>query len=374
MHSYLFAYFIVALILHLSHVFDRQLFLRGMPHLCYKMRRPTRARVDADPDFNPDFYRLSMVAPLPNQDMNNLIGMNNVGNGSNVSSLPGMGLQNFGLSSMGGMNNMAGMSGLGGMNNLTGMNSVDSSLAANALMQQQLQQSQGGNVGQQIPGLSQGLQNGGNNLMGLASGNSELGQLEALRQRREELVRQLQRMVNTGNTNSLAQAAAPSTNTNGILNPNTAANSGASLQNSFGNTGGVGSLLNSNLGGANTTAQLQQMMSLGMNGSSGQNYSPGSFGGNASTVGLNMNNLTNSFPGGMGGINQQLLMQNNMGGGGGVNSNFGLGGMNANMMSQNLGMMLQANQLMGQQQGNNNYGSSSSEGNPFGDSNTPASS
>lgn len=43
-----------------------ELFLRGLPHLCLKMRRPARSKQgNVDSDANPDFYRLSMVAPLP---------------------------------------------------------------------------------------------------------------------------------------------------------------------------------------------------------------------------------------------------------------------------------------------------------------------
>mmetsp|Transcript_41559 Transcript_41559/g.60818 ORF Transcript_41559/g.60818 Transcript_41559/m.60818 type:complete len:652 (+) Transcript_41559:255-2210(+) len=46
-----------------------ELFLRGLPHLCLKMRRPNRAKQGAgDSDLNPDFYRISMVAPLPDND------------------------------------------------------------------------------------------------------------------------------------------------------------------------------------------------------------------------------------------------------------------------------------------------------------------
>ena len=348
------------------------------------MRRPTRARIDADPDFNPDFYRLSMVAPLPNQEVNNLVGMNNAANVNSMPSLQsGMNLANSGLSSIAGMNNMAG---LVGMNNLAGMSAADNSFSAN-LLQQQIQQNQSSTIGQQLPMLSQGLQNAGTNLAVLGNGNSELGQLEALRQRREELIRQLQRMVNNGNTNTLTTAnadslsnnainSAPATNANGLLNTNNGMNINmnmnmnmSALQNGFGNTSSVGSLFNAGLG-SGATSQLQQMSSLGINSSS-QNpmlSNVGSLGANAFTGGLNMNNLSNNLTQSLGGtgignINQHLLMQNGVGVGNGMNPNFGLGGMN--MMTQNLGAMLQANQLG--QQGNNN--GATSDGNPFGSKN-----
>ena len=360
-----------------------------MQHLCYKMRRPTRARVDTDPDFNPDFYRLSMVAPLPSQDVNNNMGAGLNNAGMNINSLgnsnpnpmpnlqPGIGLTNPGLQSLAGMNAMAGVGGLAGMNNLGAMNPGDNSLSTN-LLQQQLSINQNVNTAQQIPGL----QNGGNNLLGVGSGNSDIGQLQSLRQRREELVRQLQRMVQSGHPNalpnsSMAAATIPA-NTNGLMNTNNGSNA-SNLQNGLGNSNNVGNLLN-----LSNQAQLQQMMSLGMNGGAnfgGQNMmlpNAGNFGGNASTVGLNMNNMSpnlSNLGGGMGGsMNQQFLMQNGMLGAGGVNPNLGLGGLgNANMMTQNLGAMLQANQLMAQNQlmgqANQNPGSSSERNNIFGDNN-----
>mmetsp|Transcript_4011 Transcript_4011/g.5893 ORF Transcript_4011/g.5893 Transcript_4011/m.5893 type:complete len:560 (+) Transcript_4011:271-1950(+) len=46
-----------------------EMFLRGLPNLCIKMQRPSRSKqptVDAT-ESHPDFYRLSMFAPLPGQ-------------------------------------------------------------------------------------------------------------------------------------------------------------------------------------------------------------------------------------------------------------------------------------------------------------------
>jgi len=46
-----------------------ELFLRGLPQLCLKMHRPVRAKSGTThTENNPDFYRLSMVAPLPTPD------------------------------------------------------------------------------------------------------------------------------------------------------------------------------------------------------------------------------------------------------------------------------------------------------------------
>lgn len=393
-----------------------ELFLRGMQHLCYKMRRPTRARIDADPDFNPDFYRLSIVAPLPSQEGSDVtnIAIPNApsvasGSGTNnkppVPSLPSPNVlqKAGGLASLAGMNNM---SSLAGMN--MGLNGADNALTSN-LLQQQLQQNQNGGANK-FAGLSQvaqGLQNsaGGNNMSGLSAGNSEQDQLEALRQRREELVLQLQRMVGNGgnmnnpnNMNTGNQGMNSNQNASSLLNNNSGGNN-SGLPNGLGNMGAMGSLFNQSFGSNPTTQlQLQQMMGLsGINGG-GQNSmlgNSGAFGaGNQINGSLNMNNLSsnlsnglssnlgnnlssnlNSYGGGLGGglagLNQQLFMQNGMGGGNGLGmNNMGLGGMNNNMMSQNLGAMLQANQFMGQQ-GNNGM---QSDGNPFGDNNNPPSS
>lgn len=358
-----------------------------MQHLCYKMRRPTRARVDTDPDFNPDFYRLSMVAPLPNQDVsnNNMTRLKHV----NLNNMPKIGNNNMmssiqhsaaGLSSLAGMNAMAGMNSLAGMHNPGAIGATDNSLSANFL-QQQLAQNQNMNIGQQHSSLSQGfaqgMQGGGNGLMGIGNGNTELGQLESLRQRREELVRQLQTMVNSGNSNAIPNAAltAASTNTNGLMNnANNVANT-TNLQNGLAMAGNIGNLLNTGIG-SNTSAQLHQMMSLGMNGSpNGQHRmmsNSGPLGTNASV--LNMNAMSNNLSN-LGGMNQQLLMQNGVVGGGGLNPNMGLGNLgnvNNNMtIPQNLGAMLQANKLQNQlmgQQGNQNAPSSGRPQN-FGDNN-----
>lgn len=389
-----------------------ELFLRGMQHLCYKMRRPTRARIDADPDFNPDFYRLSIVAPLPSQEGSNVMSsaIPNV-RGKNIKApVPSLPPPNVlqkagGLASLAGMNNMSRPSGMN-------MNGVDNALSSK-LLQQQLQQNQNGGANN-FAGLTQGLQNsaGGNDMSVHSAGDTEQDQLEALRQRREELVLQLQRMVGNGNNNNSNnmnmnmntgnQGMNSNQNANSLLNNNPGGNN-SGLPNGLGNIGAMGSLFNQSFGSNPTTQlQLQQMMGLGgMNGinGGGQNSMLGNSGGygagNQSNGSLNMNNLSsnlsnslssnlgnnlssnlNSYGGGLGGglagLNQQLFMQNGMGGGNGLGmNNMGLGGMNNNMMSQNLGAMLQANQFMGQQQGNNGM---QSDGNPYGDYNPPSSS
>lgn len=48
-----------------------ELFLRGLPHLCKKMRRPgVSEKVAADPGHEPDFYKISELHPLPEKAVN----------------------------------------------------------------------------------------------------------------------------------------------------------------------------------------------------------------------------------------------------------------------------------------------------------------
>jgi len=392
--------------------FLQQLFLRGMEHLCYAMRRPPRARIDSDRDTNPDFYRLSRVAPLPNQEDGN--GMNSAianvppgtnGNGTNKPSVPTTSVlqKAGGLASLAGVNvnvNVNNMSSLAGMN--MGMNGVDNALSSN-LWQQQLQHNQNGGANK-FAGLSQGLHNaaaGENSWSRISTFNSDQDQLEALKQRKDELVLQLQRMVsnnnNFNNINTGNQCMNSNQNASSLLNNNSGSNT-AGLPNGLDN---MGSLFNQSFGSnPSTQLQLQQMMGLGgfngINGG-GQNSMLGNSGasgaGNQTNVSLNsMNNLSsnlsnslssnlgnnlssnlNSFGGGFGGglagINQQLFMHGNgMGGANGLRmNNMGLGGMNNNM-SQHLGAMPQANQSIGQQ-GNNCM---SSDGNSSGDNSPPS--
>ncbi len=327
------------------------------------MRRPTRARPDTNSEYNPDFYRLNA---LPTQDAN-LLGVNNVGNMNLLSGLQNStaGLQNSQLSSLasnfgalnniGGLQNLTDLNSLAGVNNLnlSGIGSLDNTLTA-GLLQQQLQ-----GAGQQLPvSLTGGLQNAGANLMGLQNGTSEISQLEALRQRRKELVKQLQLMVQSGTD---VQGAANIGNTSNLLNSTTIGNN-STFPGGFANPGtDISSMLNSNIGTDTTAAQLQQMISLGMNPASGQSamFQNGSLGGNSAQNGLNLTN--SSFDNGvLNGLNQQLLMQNNLSNGstatnstlGGLvgqavgNSSMGLG---MNDIPSNLGMLLQNSQLLGQQ-------------------------
>ena len=359
------------------------------------MRRPPRARIDSDRDFNPDFYRLSSLSPLPNQEGGNGMNIANVrpgtnGNDTNKPSVPSLAITSV-LQKADGLASLAGVKvnvnvNVNVKNMNIGMNGVDNALSSN-LWQQQLQHNQNGGANK-FAGLSQGLQNaaaGGNSLPGLSTGNSDQDQLEALKQRKDELVLQLQRMVrnsnNINNTNTANQGMNLNQNASSLLNSNSGSNT-AGLPNELGN---MGSLFNQRFGSSpSTQLQLQQMMGLGgfngINGG-GQNSmlgNSGAFGaGNQTNDSLSMNNLSsnlsnspssnlgnnlsnnlNSFGGGLGGglagLDQQLFMHGNgMGGANGLRmNNMGLGGMN-NSMSQHLGaVMPQANQFMGQQ-GNN---------------------
>lgn len=363
-----------------------------MQHLCHKMRRPTRARTDADPDFNPDFYRLSMVAPLPNQETNVDDGPSNTTDPIvNAPANPGLSANNLLQSNSNLLQNVGGLASLAGMNtngSLGGLVNFNGSGIDNV--------------------LNTGLGNIATNqtsLNGLTNGTSEQDQLDALRQRREELVLQLQRMVGNNNSDSIGNANANGMQGLSNLGSNFLGNNtnNAVLQNGLGNVGGaMGSLLNQGLNN-NTTAQLQQIMGLsGLNGGIGQNnglFNASNLGSGIGGTGLNnlnmnnlnnlanlnnfnglnglgnltgnLNSLTNNFGnalgnsglgsslgnlgGGLAGFNQQLLMQNGMGSNSNAlgslnnNNNLGLGnGLNNNMMSPNLGAMLQANQFMNQ--------------------------
>lgn len=334
-----------------------ELFLRGLPHLCLKMRRPARAKAgSADSDINPDFYRLSMVAPLPNPGSpavkeNGLQGIHDLGA---MQSNALASLANFQPSALGlpvhGMPN----GGLANMNfpNL-GMNGFSApNISANALLQQQIHnqfQPRLGNVGQQL-GVPAGPNGVGNNALGVADANTAMTQqIGALRQRREDLVRQLQ-MINNGNGSGASSIANTTGNAGEQANPSHSSNpTSSTLQPNLSLLPSDHSHLLSNNVGANT-AQLQQIMmsqlqAASMNGQNGNIMPHQPFGGiDISSSGMQQLGLSN-IAGPVGGnvINPQLLMQHNA-----MNGALGVPGMNNSLIAPglgNLGFMIQ-NQML----------------------------
>lgn len=302
-----------------------ELFLRGLPHLCLKMRRPARAKIGQnDGDTNPDFYRLSLVSPLPSGD-----------NAANNAGLSGASNDMSYLSSLQANNANKQMA----FGSISGNGSMDA--GNGTLLPQHFQGVQLQNLGfGQLSGLNtpsiSGINGGNTNMGGLSGGtNTEISQLDALRKRREELVRQLQGLKSQ---QPMQQHDAAS-----MMNQ----------MNSFGGfQGGVGVQPQMQLM-PNTTSQLQQMMSMGADNSSNQMNGllqiPGfSMGGGRQ---FNIGNLVGAgaAPAPLSGLNQQLLMQQSLNG---ANANGGLAnmGMNNNLLSQQLnplGLMMQ-NQMQRQ--------------------------
>lgn len=133
------------------------------------MRRPARAKIGAnDADANPDFYRLSLVAPLPNDN-----GANNPGL---AASLPTPSAAT------------AAISGKVEGGSVGGGSDAKPSLSQN--LQGALQQQNIGNYGQ-LSGLNSMNSGTKGDITGLSSTSSTSNELDALRKRREELVRQL---------------------------------------------------------------------------------------------------------------------------------------------------------------------------------------
>lgn len=295
------------------------------------MRRPARAKIGQnDGDTNPDFYRLSLVSPLPNGD-----------NAAN----------NAGLSAA--SNDMSYLSTLQANNankqmaygSISGNGSMDT--GNGTLLPQHFQGVQLQNLGfGQLSGLNtpsiSGINGGNTNMGGLSGGtNTEISQLDALRKRREELVRQLQGLKSQSVVQPMQQHDATS-----MMNQ----------MNAFGGfQGGVGVGVQPQMQlMPNTTSQLQQMMSMGADNSSNQMNGllqiPGfSMGGGRQ---FNIGNLVGAgaAPAPLSGLNQQLLMQQSLNG---ANANAGLAnmGMNNNhLLSQQLnplGLMMQ-NQMQRQ--------------------------
>jgi len=193
-----------------------ELFLRGLPHLCYKMRRPARAKLGAgDADANPDFYRLSLVAPLPNDN-----GANNPGLAASLptpSTTPGTPVRTTEQS-------------LNGMDKKEDHNTTrvrnSSNIAAAAAKASLSQNSPASFKHQTIGNYAQlsGLNgmNGITSMHGIAGMNgmaspdrtglssasvtsNEISQLDALRKRREELVRQLKGLQSQDTTQAAQQ-------------------------------------------------------------------------------------------------------------------------------------------------------------------------
>jgi len=329
-----------------------ELFLRGLPHLCLKMRRPARAKPgSADSDINPDFYRLSMVAPLPNpgnpvvkdtglQGIHELgaIHSNALVNLANLQS-SALGLQTHGMPN-GGLTNM-------NFPNL-GMNGFNApNISANALLQQQIQshfQPRLGNVGQQL-GFPPVPNSGGNNALGIVDANNAMN---VLRQRREDLVRQLQ-MIGDGHRNANGSGNAPEQT--GLLHNSNLTPSPTNLQSNISlPSSETSNLLATNVG--QNSAQLQQIMmsqlqATGMRGSESNIATQQAFGGIGLGSGgmpqLDLNSIPGSVVGGgVGNINPQLLMQHN------AVSALGVPGMNNPLMPPglgNLGFMMQNHML-----------------------------
>jgi len=237
-----------------------ELFLRGLPHLCVKMRRPARAKSGVtDSETNPDFYQISMVHPLPsstNLGTNNLSALNMGGIGT-LTNLTGMqqraiSLQNQGaapsvVANLGNINLPVGKLGINGLG-IAG----DVVNTTSLLLQQQLQ----GQLPQQYFDAGQQM-----SLQQAVANTNSGNQLENMR-RRDFLLRQLQGIPvpenHSEDSNNLAAAnmMQTGTNTNGTL---------------LSSLGGLG---NNSL----NQFQLQQMLS---------NYSST----NQSTTKLNQNQL-----------------------------------------------------------------------------------
>jgi hypothetical protein len=290
------------------------------------MRRPARAKIGQnDADNNPDFYRLSLVAPLPN----------NGSPASNTGLPPNASAPTNDLSYMSGLQQTNNANKSMGFLQMPG----NSENTNNNFLPQQFQSTMQPNLGSlgQLSGLNQssipGMNGGNNNMQGLSgSTNAEISQLDALRQRREELVRQLQGMKSQSVVQPVQQKEP------------------TSMMNQMNAYGAFQPAATTQL----IPSQLQQMMAMGTDNSNNQMGQllqiPGL---NMAGQQFNINNLVGrgAAPAPMGGLNQQLLMQQTMNG---VNNNGGLAMNNNNLMAQQFnpfGQMM--HNQMGQQVGVN---------------------
>lgn len=370
-----------------------ELFLRGIHHLCFKMRRPTKARVEGDPDYNPDFYRLSMVAPLPDKEANHFT----IGDSSGIianpsfhfNTVPGFlsgGTNNFHgdrgtLSSTSAfpiMNNAASMNISMNRNMSAGLNLFENSLNPNSV-QQLIQHVNSRGHGQISATSFNSFENWGNNLVvGASDINMEQIQLEALRQRREELIRQLQQMIGNSNPGSMGPGMqALNQNVNSLMLRGTNGDSNATILQNVGNVTQLRSLLGQGFD-SNPSSELQQMRSLGLVPNSYQNPTLHSLGRyeeslRSSSAGTNITNIpygtilrdgmNSDFPT----YNRQLLMQNSYGGtvGNGTHQILGIRGLSHHEISHNFSDAAAHgnNRLNTQPAGNNS--STSTSGNLF---------
>ena len=250
------------------------------------MRRPTRAKMGQnDSNNNPDFYRLNLIAPLPNND--SMAG--NPGPTAGITT-PSVGNEFLSLS---GLQNNSNTTEQVGYNPSSG-GGMDSSINANALLSQNFQGGLPQNFGAlgQLSGFNPSLQGMGGGIGNIAGGtNADIHQLDALRQRKDDLMRQLHGLQSTQNMMNTLQ----------------------SLQ--------TGHSPSSQLGAGGN--QFQQMMNIPNNISS-------QMGGllNGSQQ-MNVGGLTGNTPAQSGALNQQLLMQQSLMG---TNGNLGNIGMANNNM------------------------------------------
>lgn len=239
-----------------------ELFLRGLPHLCVKMRRPARAKNGVtDSETNPDFYQISMVHPLPSSNPipGNLSALNVGGIGA-FANLAGLQQQAVSLRNPGTTPIVA--AGLGNMNlpgEKLGINGVGLDVPnTNLLLQQHLQ----GQLPQCLDAgqfsLQQAIASGNYNLL-MNSTTPDVNHLCGIR--REALVRQLQGLsmpekgadmsaILNANVNNLAAASMIQAGLNG---------NAANLNGNLLSLSGIGNNPLNQL-------QLQQMIS---------NYNPG---------------------------------------------------------------------------------------------------
>lgn len=320
-----------------------ELFLRGLGHLCHKMRRPARAKNAAnEAEINPDFYRLSLVAPLPSNEPSPLggvnqgmAGMQDLAMAQRGVAFPNMNVQGsqFGMAQANAptFSNFPNLGAMGtGGNVMGGANGVlDNAAATNALLQQQLLQNQlqfAGNAGQ--PGIANfpaGLV--GNGAGSLGDGSAEL---EALKNKREEILRQLNEFGMAGTVAPAAQSIGqdPSLLLNGPTN--------ATPGNAQGMNGSMPQVQNMMQPNMVNNAGMQQLMASQLPGIAGDPSNPmqsgnvGAMGNGPGALGLKqfgMNGIPNNVLGGglngaplnpgAAGINQQLLLQQQLGANGG---------------------------------------------------------
>lgn len=336
-----------------------ELFVSGMQHLCYKMRRLTKGRVDGDPDYTPAATRqLNMAASLPDHKGQNL---NTIINTSNTMVNPSFlyrtspgniydsnGFQDHANSiprSFPYITNHAGDTIVNSR-----LNELEKNKFPNSLLQQ----------------LQHNL-NTGQGQLSTSNLNMATRNLQGLQQRREELLSQIGQLVENNNT-ILFGSGAQGSNRNtdiGMLNMNTINSNSSHLQN-FTNSNLMGYHSNHGID-PNRWVGIQQMTTR-FGGSEGPTF----FQGNAlhNVAGYDTHypdsNVTNRFRNELGNNlwnlnHQQLLLQSAIGGDS-MNHSLGLGGLDYNQITG----IMKANNLLIRQQGDS---SKSPSGNPSNGSN-----